>query len=357
MSTELRKSYRVREFAELAGVTVKALHHYDRLGLLRPARSAAGYRLYAPADLARLEHIVALRFVGIPLKQIRALLDRGALPLRSMFRQQREVLEDKRRLLDRAIEALREAEDAIDAGPAAAAPILQKVIKVIAMQDIDVMRKYYSDDAWAQWKHHYEDWPSPDWQALYRDIAAASDADPAGDTAQALAARWIALTQRETPMAAIRTGLMKAWADRDHWPPALRRKMAEFNIEQASRFIGEALWVRWDADREAQQRAGTAAPPRVSEARRALFRDCAAVLDADPSSDAAQSVIARWRALLDAETGGDQDTRAQMLKAFRGRRSWPAGMKRYWASTYEMDAATWEKVTDFIERAAFTDRS
>ena len=40
-----------------------------------------------------------------------------------------------------------------------------------------------------------------------------------------------------------------------------------------------------------------------------------------------------------------------MLKAFRGRRSWPVGMKRYWASLYEMDADTWERVTDFIEKA------
>jgi DNA-binding transcriptional MerR regulator len=46
----------VHEFAELAGVTVKALHHYDRLGLLKPRRNDAGYRVYSPADLERLEH-------------------------------------------------------------------------------------------------------------------------------------------------------------------------------------------------------------------------------------------------------------------------------------------------------------
>ena len=109
VTTKLRTSYRVREFAGLAGVTVKALHHYDRLDLLKPARTEAGYRIYSPADLPRLEQIVALRFLGIPLKQIRTLLERDALPLRSTFRQQREVLEDKRRLLDRAIQALIEA--------------------------------------------------------------------------------------------------------------------------------------------------------------------------------------------------------------------------------------------------------
>jgi len=46
----LRGLYRVHEFAELAGVTVKAVHHYDRLGLLKPARNEAGYRLYTGRD-------------------------------------------------------------------------------------------------------------------------------------------------------------------------------------------------------------------------------------------------------------------------------------------------------------------
>jgi MerR family transcriptional regulator, thiopeptide resistance regulator len=352
VTTNPRTSYRVREFAELAGVTVKALHHYDRLGLLKPARTEAGYRVYSLADLPRLEQIVALRFLGIPLKQIRTLLERDALPLRSTFRRQREVLEDKRRLLDRAIQALVEAEHALDAGAAAAAPILQKVIRVIAMQDIDVMRKYFSDEAWAAGRQHFGEWPSGDFQALYRDVAAALDTDPADSDAQALADRWIALTLAAPKGSGVRTGLFRAWADREHWPPVLKRKIAEFNIEQATRFINQVLWIRWDAEREAQQRAGTSAPPRVSERRRLLYRDCSAILDQNPSSQAAQSIVARWHTIVDDETGGDEDTRAAMLKSFSGRRNWPDGFKRYWASTYEMDAETWERVADFIERAA-----
>jgi DNA-binding transcriptional MerR regulator len=60
--------YRAREFADLAGVTVRALHHYDRLAVLRPKRTESGYRLYSLRDLERLEQIVALKFLGLPLK-------------------------------------------------------------------------------------------------------------------------------------------------------------------------------------------------------------------------------------------------------------------------------------------------
>ncbi|HEX8763820.1 MAG TPA: MerR family DNA-binding transcriptional regulator, partial [Candidatus Acidoferrum sp.] len=47
----MNRLYHVQEFAELAGVTVRALHHYDRLGLLMPSRTEAGYRLYYLRDL------------------------------------------------------------------------------------------------------------------------------------------------------------------------------------------------------------------------------------------------------------------------------------------------------------------
>jgi len=347
----VNKTYRVREFAELAGVTVKALHHYDRLGLLKPARTAAGYRVYAAADLVRLEQIVALRFVGIPLKHMSALLDRGAPVLQSTFRRQREVLEDTRRRLDRAIEALAEAERSAGAGTDTAASILQGVIRVIAMQDVDVMRKYFSDEAWERGREHFDDWPSQEWQALYRDVAAALDADPAGPAAQALADRWMALALTAPAGSGVRAGLVKAWADREHWPPALRRKITEFNIERAIRFVGEAMWTRWDAEREATERAGTAAPPRVSERRRLLYRDCLAILAESPSGPAAQSIVERWHAIVDDEADGDEEAKAATLKAFSRRGSWPEAFKRYWASLYGMDADSWERVADFIERA------
>ena len=133
--------YRVHEFAELAGVTVKTLHHYDRVGLLRPRRTPSGYRVYTRSDLVRLEQILALKTIGFSLNDIRGLLDRETLPLPVIFRQQRHVLEKKRRLLDRAIRALTDAERAAAADSTPATVILQHVISVMNMQDIESMRK------------------------------------------------------------------------------------------------------------------------------------------------------------------------------------------------------------------------
>jgi DNA-binding transcriptional MerR regulator len=90
-------TYQVREFAELASVTVRAFHHYDRLDLLKPRRSRAGSRLYEDRDLGRLEQIVALKFLVLNLKQIKTLLNRNAPDLADALRRQSCVLEEKRR--------------------------------------------------------------------------------------------------------------------------------------------------------------------------------------------------------------------------------------------------------------------
>lgn len=193
----MNKLYQVQEFAQLAGVTVRALHHYDRLGLLRPRRTNAGYRLYSLPDLERLEQIVALKFLGIPLKQIHTLLDRKGLTLPDALRWQRRVLEDKRRLLDRAIRAIREAEDRPDTA------VLRKIIEVIEMQNsVDWMKKYYSDEAWAKieqrkpaWSPELQERVSREWTELFRDVEAALGEDPGSERARALAARWTNLVE------------------------------------------------------------------------------------------------------------------------------------------------------------------
>src|SRR5215467_12405308 len=141
-------SYRVHEFAAFSGVTSKALRHYDRLGLLKPQRTAAGYRVYYDKDFLRLEQIVALKFVGLSLKDIRRVLGRGT-PLADALAEQRNVLEEKRNLLDRALKAIQEVECLIASGKPPDIAILRKLIEVIAMQNhVEAMKQYYSNEAW-----------------------------------------------------------------------------------------------------------------------------------------------------------------------------------------------------------------
>ena len=86
----------VHEVSERAGVSVRTLHHYDEIGLLRPsARTDAGYRLYDEADLARLQQILLFRELEFSLADIRAIVDSPDFDRRRVLEQQLELLKLK----------------------------------------------------------------------------------------------------------------------------------------------------------------------------------------------------------------------------------------------------------------------
>src|SRR4051795_12291994 len=88
-------SWTVGELARLSGVTVRTLHHYDRIGLLRPSeRTPAGYRSYDVRDLDRLQQVLVYRELGFPLEEVATLLDDpGADPAEHLRRQHRLLRE------------------------------------------------------------------------------------------------------------------------------------------------------------------------------------------------------------------------------------------------------------------------
>src|SRR5262245_35041121 len=108
MGDDSQRTYRIKDFSALTGVSVRTLHHYDRLGLLRPPRAKSGYRLYSTGDFAVLEQIVALKFIGVALRDIKRLLRSDRRELKGVLAAQQVVLEEKRRRLDLAIAVIRQ---------------------------------------------------------------------------------------------------------------------------------------------------------------------------------------------------------------------------------------------------------
>ena len=86
----------VGDVAALAGVTVRTLHHYDRIGLLSPSgRTSKGYRQYSPADLDRLHQVLLYRELGFPLEEVAALLDDPSADPAEHLRRQHRLLRDR----------------------------------------------------------------------------------------------------------------------------------------------------------------------------------------------------------------------------------------------------------------------
>lgn len=86
-------SYTVGQVSELAGVTIRTLHHYDQIGLLTPSgRSDSGYRRYDDSDLGRLQQILLYRELGFPLEEIATILDDPGADAAVHLRRQHQLL-------------------------------------------------------------------------------------------------------------------------------------------------------------------------------------------------------------------------------------------------------------------------
>ncbi len=84
----------VKEVSRMTGVSVRTLHHYDAIGLLKPAAvTGAGYRLYDDAALSRLQNILLFRELQFPLKEIKAILDSPDFDPAAALEQQIRLLE------------------------------------------------------------------------------------------------------------------------------------------------------------------------------------------------------------------------------------------------------------------------
>ena len=231
--------YRVSDFAEKAGITVRTLHHYDRLGLLKPSsRTEAGYRLYGERDFVRLQQIVTLKFIGLPLKQIKDLLDRRDLDLKSTLHLQRRMLMEKRLQVEAAIQAIEEAERSLKSGIEPDLAALKKIIEVMERQNnMEWAKKYYTEDAQAKIAERAKTWTpemqakvEQDWKSLIGDVetAIASKIDPADAKAQSLAKRWSELVRGFSGGdAGIQQGLNKLYADQGNWPSTFTKPFSD----------------------------------------------------------------------------------------------------------------------------------
>ena len=97
----------VKEISDLTGISVRTLHYYDEIGLLKPTeKSDAGYRLYDDKALETLQQILFFREFDISLKEIKAVLDNPALDRNQILQVQRKMLVTKKERMERLIASI-----------------------------------------------------------------------------------------------------------------------------------------------------------------------------------------------------------------------------------------------------------
>ena len=191
---------------------------------------------------------MALKFIGFSLKEIKEILRRNGSDLPDGLRRQRRAIEEKRRRLELAIQAIQRAEYVVSSSKDPSSETLVKIIEVIRMQnDMSWSKRYYSEEAQKEIAKRATTIPREvieqaqrDWSALIKEVEAAVAAgeDPASKKSQRLAARWSELIKGFTGgNQEIQKGLNKMYADKANWPASMPKPFSD----EVQAFIVEAM--------------------------------------------------------------------------------------------------------------------
>lgn len=192
----------VKAVADLADISVRTLHHYDEIGLLRPAgQSAAGYRLYSREDLERLQQILFFRELGFSLKEIGAIIDSPDFDRRQALLAHREALLQRKARIERLIATVDRTLDTMDREDA---PMLTREEMKELFDGFDPSE--YEEEARQRWggSREFEEstrrtrkYTKADWQKItaeageiYGNIARRMDRDPGDAEVQMWVGRW-----------------------------------------------------------------------------------------------------------------------------------------------------------------------
>jgi MerR family transcriptional regulator, thiopeptide resistance regulator len=198
---ESGRVWRVGELAAEAGLTVRTLHHYDRIGLVCPAqRSGTGHRLYTGADVERLYQVLALRQLGLGLDRIAEVLA-GAVGMPQVLAAHRDHLAARLAAMRDLHTLVAVLADTARNRPDASPDRFLELIRRTVMVD-DTVKQYFTEQQLAQLAERREQLGDERigqvesaWAELIPqvDAALAAGMDPASPEAGRLAARWMAL--------------------------------------------------------------------------------------------------------------------------------------------------------------------
>jgi len=251
----------------MASVSVRTLRFYDKMGLLSPAQyTEAGYRLYTDTDFLLLQQILALKFLGFSLEEIKRCLQTGPTALQESLVLQKAMMQEKREQLDAIIQAIDETQAMLRTNQREWASIV-RVIRVIQMQQTDDWRKkYFSEEQLQQmeelskqtyteeqraklaewgkgWSEEDQRIATQQWSAVIAELQrlAVAGSDPRGPEAQALAAQWVGLIKQFTHGdSGILEGLGNLYDNLDKMPAGERPYPLPYNKEEEA-FLHKAI--------------------------------------------------------------------------------------------------------------------
>jgi Predicted transcriptional regulators len=196
---------KVKEVADLVGISVRTLHHYDEIGLLIPEETTdSGYRIYSERNLEQLQQILFFRELGFPLRQIKAIVTSPTFDKREALEMHRQMLLEKRRKLDQLLQTV-ERTIRHDKGEI-------RMSQQEKFKGFDFSTNPYEDEARQRWGDKAVDESNAkmnkmkengeleafqnEMNEVYQKLASVRQEDPASEASQEAVGKWYELLNR-----------------------------------------------------------------------------------------------------------------------------------------------------------------
>jgi len=194
--------YMINEISKLTGVSIRMLHHYDKIGLLVPSkRNNSNYRVYSEEDVARLYQILLFKELEFSLKDIKSILDDEGFDKEEALRVQKKLILEKKNRLEKIIESIDDTINNIGGKT-----MSKKDFKAFSYDEIkahqekykeETKQKYGKSDAYKESKEKTSKYSKNDWEnimedagVIYEELAKLMDRNPADDEVQVLVQKW-----------------------------------------------------------------------------------------------------------------------------------------------------------------------
>ncbi|MGL5316687.1 MAG: MerR family transcriptional regulator [Peptostreptococcaceae bacterium] len=194
--------YMINEISKLTGVSVRMLHHYDKIGLLVPSqRTDSNYRMYSEEEVARLYQILLFKELEFSLKEIKSILDDEEFDKEEALKVQKKLILEKKNRLEKIIESIDDT--IVNIG---GKTMSKKDFKAFSYDEIkkhqeqykeETEQKYGKSDAYKESKEKTSKYSKNDWEnimgdagAIYEELASLMEKDPADDKVQELVEKW-----------------------------------------------------------------------------------------------------------------------------------------------------------------------
>ena len=233
--------YRIGDVVRRTGLTERAIRFYEKNGLLRAARTAAGQRVYGDDTLRTLAIVRVLKRAGFSLSEIRKLIQ-ASMPVRLIVQAQMDSLKSAATSIQQSIRLLSALQSELDRDPASEANILGRIADISEQSEPNaawraIFDRYFSKDRQDAWSKMNEkltrsvdaDQHNKAWLKLIADIKGVLPVEPSSKKAQQLLARWDALMEPFNRVASARQKkeAKEFWSRVGEWGSSVDQPMTQ----------------------------------------------------------------------------------------------------------------------------------